>query len=623
MEQRQAIVERSYRDARGRERHISPRARQAVVAAMGDAEATGTEAVAIVRPGGRLPVAGEVVLEDGTSLGRLDALPRDVPFGYHRFMAGDRESLLITGPGRCVLPPARAWGWTAQLYATRSAASWGIGDLGDLRTLCAWAAGLGAGFVATNPLHAGAPGIPQQPSPYFPSSRRFRNPLYLRVEDVAGAATLHADVERLGRAGRALNHAPRIARDAIFELKRRALERIWEARPPLHGFETYRAEQGAPLRQWATYAAIAELHGPRWSGWPPGLRRPDAPAVDAFAAQHRDRVDFHAWLQWQLDEQLARAGEALPVIGDLAIGIDRHGADAWAWQDELGLGANIGAPPDAFNPAGQDWGLPPFVPDRLRAVGYRPFIETLRAALRHAGGLRIDHVIGLFRQWWVPLGADPEDGAYVRYPTDELLEIVALESVRATVPIIGEDLGTVAPGVRRDLRRRRILSCRLAYFERVPPARYPRGSLAAVTTHDLPTLAGLWLGTDLDAQRRAGLLPDMAGLARVRERIRRIAGVAPDADLDEVVLRLHAALAASPSLLVSATLEDALRVEERPNMPGTLNEHPNWSIPLPVSIEQLRSSAQVRELATVLSTASNGSRRSSRRDSRPRKRTPH
>jgi 4-alpha-glucanotransferase len=220
--------------------------------------------------------------------------------------------------------------------------------------------------------------------------------------------------------------------------------------------------------------------------------------------------------------------------------------------------------------------------------------------LRHAGGLRIDHVLGMFRQWWVPLGADPADGAYVRYPTEELLEIVALESARAGAPIIGEDLGTVAPGVRRELRRRRILSCRLAYFERVSPARYPRRSLAAVTTHDLPTLAGLWRGSDLDAQRRAGLEPDSAGLARLRERVRRISGVRSGADLDEVVLRLHAALAASPSLLVSATLDDALRVEERPNLPGTLDEHPNWSIPLPAQLEELVADPFVTRLAEAL-----------------------
>jgi 4-alpha-glucanotransferase len=442
--------------------------------------------------------------------------------------------------------------------------------------------------------------VPQQASPYFPSSRRYRNPIYLRVEEVPGAAALGEELGRLARAGRALNGGPLIDRDAVFELKRRALERIWAAGPPLSGMASYRRREGDALRQWATYAAIAERHGPRWSDWPSELRRPDAPGVTSFVAGERTRVDYHAWLQWQLDEQLGRASEALPVIQDLAIGIDRHGADAWAWQDELALGANIGAPPDVFNQAGQDWGMPPFVPHRLRAAGYRPLVETLRAALRHAGGLRIDHALGLFRQWWVPLGSEPAEGAYVRYPTHELLEIVALESERAGAPVIGEDLGTVAPGVRRELRRRRMLSYRLAYFERVAPSRYPRGSLGAVTTHDLPTVAGLWLGSDLESRRRAGLEPDAAGLARLRDRVGRVARVAPDAGVDEVVLRLHRALAASPSLLVSATLEDALRVEERPNLPGTLDEHPNWSIPLPRPLEEIMADPYVARLAGSL-----------------------
>jgi 4-alpha-glucanotransferase len=558
--------------------------------------------VAVVRPGGRLARPGEVTLEDGTGLGRLDALPRDVPLGYHRLVPDgeDGEVMLITGPGRCHLPGARSWGWSAQLYATRSMSSWGIGDLADLRVLGRWAAALGAGFVSVNPLHAVAPGVPQQASPYFPSSRRFRNPLYLRVEEVPGAAASGLDLERLARAGRALNGGSRIDRDAVLELKRRALERIWKAGPPLDGLAAFRREHGVALDQWATFAAVAERHGPRWRDWPGELRRPDAPSVAGFAAAERHRVDFHAWLQWQLDEQLARANAALPLIGDLAIGIDRHGADAWAWQDELAPGATVGAPPDAFNPAGQDWGMPPFVPHRLRASGYRPLIETLRATLRHAGGLRIDHVLGLFRQWWIPRGSDPTDGAYVRYPTDELLEIVALESARAGALVIGEDLGTVAPGVRRELRRRRILSCRLVYFERVAPGRYPRGSLGGVTTHDLPTVAGLWHGSDLVAQRRAGLEPDAAGVDRLRERVRRVAGVTADAGVDEVVLRLHAALAASPSLLVGATLEDALRVEERPNLPGTLDRYPSWSIPLPRPLEEIMSDPYVARLAEAL-----------------------
>ncbi|HEX2194990.1 MAG TPA: 4-alpha-glucanotransferase, partial [Candidatus Limnocylindria bacterium] len=285
---------------------------------------------------------------------------------------------------------------------------------------------------------------------------------------------------------------------------------------------------------------------------------------------------------------------------DLPVGVDPDGADAWSWQDLLALDASVGAPPDRFNAAGQDWGLPPFVPDRLRAAGFEPFIQTLRAALRHAGGLRIDHVIGLFRLWLMPRGGDPAAGAYVRYPSHEMLAILVLEAHRAGVVVVGEDLGTVQPGDRRELRRRGILSYRLAYFERRPPARYPRTSLAAVTTHDLPTVAGTWLGTDLDVQRRAGLAPDASGLARLRRRLVRVAGVGADAPLKELVLKLHHALAASPAALVAATLEDAARAEERPNLPGTVDQHPNWSVPLPTPLEELTGDQLVKRLAAAL-----------------------
>jgi 4-alpha-glucanotransferase len=266
----------------------------------------------------------------------------------------------------------------------------------------------------------------------------------------------------------------------------------------------------------------------------------------------------------------------------------------------MALGASIGAPPDRFNTAGQDWGLPPFIPHRLRAAGYEPFIQTLRAALRHAGGLRIDHFMGLFRLWWLPLGEGPTRGGYVRYPSDELLEILAIESARAGAMVIGEDLGTVAPGVRREMRRRRVLSYRLAYFEQSPPSRYPRAALAAVGTHDLPTIAGTWLGGDLEVQRRAGLEPDAEDLALLRARLARAGGLEPGADLDDAVLAAHRALAASPAAIVMATLDDALRVTERPNLPGTIDEHPNWSIPLPRRLEEIADDPFVAELAAAL-----------------------
>lgn len=598
-------VEASYRDAFGRRQEIPAEVQERLLATMGDAGsqpvARSLESVAVVRPGGRLPQPGEVTLEDGTALGRMAALPPDAPFGYHRLANDHGEQLLICGPGRCHLPDGlRSWGWALQLYSVRSATSWGIGDLADLRELADWSAGLGAGFAIVNPLSAPAPVLPIQPSPYFPSSRRFRNPLYLRIERVPGVEALGSELVPLAAAGRALNERERIDRDAAFELKMDALQRIWRTGPPRDGLDAFRMEIGPGLRQWATYAVIAERHGAAWSRWPEELHRPASAAVARLAAEEADRIAFHEWIQWLLDEQLARPSAALPLVHDMPVGVDRDGADAWAWQDAMALGANIGAPPDVFNQAGQDWGLPPLIPHRLREVGYEPFIETVRASLRHAGGLRIDHAMGLFRLWWMPLGESPRNGAYVRYATEELLEILALESVRAGALIIGEDLGTVERGVRRELARRRILSYRLAYFEKEPPSGYPRASLAAVTTHDLPPIAGTWLGTDLEVQRRAGLPPDRKGLGKLRNRLARAAGLPPSADLDDLVLGVHSALAASPSMLVAATLEDALRVEERPNLPGTIDQHPNWMMPLPATLEEIRNDPFVRRLAGVL-----------------------
>ena len=453
--------------------------------------------------------------------------------------------------------------------------------------------------MVVNPLLAPQPGLPQEASPYFPSTRRFRSILYLRIEEVPGAS--RGDLGPLAAQARALDAERLIDRDRVHALKMAALDAIWTTRPPLDGLDAYREQQGAALREWAVFSALAERHGTAWRLWPEPYRRPDSLAVARFAGDQPDRVTFHEWLQWLIDLQLRRASASgAALIHDVPIGFAPDGADAWAWQELLADGASMGVPPDRFNRAGQDWGLPPFIPDRLRRAGYRPFIETLRASFRHAGGLRIDHVLGLFRQWWVPRGNEPTAGAYVRYAADELLEIVALESERAGALVIGEDLGTVEPGVRRELRRRRLLSSRLVQFERRPAATYPRLALAAVGTHDLPTVAGAWLGTDLDDQARSGLVPDAAGLAAVRKRLARAAHAGPDAGVGEVIERIHASLAASPSALVTASLEDALAVEERVNNPRTVRERPNWSIALPRSLDALMADPRALGLARVM-----------------------
>ncbi|MGQ0607243.1 MAG: 4-alpha-glucanotransferase [Chloroflexota bacterium] len=600
------LVDDAYTDAYDRRRQIAPDVRAAVLAAMGseagDDHPDGRQ-VAVARPGSRLPAPGSVTLEDGTSLGRIDALPADVPFGYHHLHRDDGVGqLLITGPGRCHRASGRrGWGWAIQLAATRSRRSWGIGDLGDLRQLGAWSAGAGAGFMAVGPLGAPNPGPEPEPSPYYPSTRRFGNPLYLQVEEVPGAELCGDELTELAVAARGMNELRLIDRPRVAALKQRALERIWVKGVDRSAFDAWRAERGLALERWATFVVLTERFGAGWQQWPEPYRDPDSATVGRVAAHASDRVAFHAWVQWCFDQQLAGASASLLRIADMPVGVDPGGFDAWDWQGQLAMGASIGAPPDRFNAAGQDWGLPPFIPRRLREAAYRPFIETIHAQLRHAGGLRIDHVLGLFRLWWIPSGHDPTRGAYVRSPTDELLEIVALESHRAGALVIGEDLGTVPAGVRAELRRRRLLSTRLALFERASPSRYPAQSFAGVTTHDLPTIAGVWSGADLDDQASSGVTPDPDALALLRSRLARAAGVDVEASLDEVVLRLHERVAASPSSIVAATLEDALRVEERPNIPGTVApERNNWSLALPATIEQLRERVDVRSVVEAL-----------------------
>lgn len=601
-----SLVGETYTDAFGRERAIAPDVRDTIRAAVGPEESS-SEAVAIVRPGARLPSAGEVILEDGSTLGYSESMPADAPYGYHRLARDDGgEQLIITGPGRCHLPSdLRAWGWAIQLAATRSRNSWGIGDLVDLRELGEWSASVGAGALTVGPLGAPNPGPNPEPSPYYPSTRRFGNPLHLRIEEIPGAELLGDELHELAAAGRALNEERRINRVRVAALKMEALERIWAATPDRPGFDEWRAEHGTSLQHWAVFVVLTERFGAGWHGWPEPFRDPSGAAVERAAAEHADRVSFHAWIQWRFDRQLRDGSVPLTRIADMPVGVDPGGFDAWDWQDQLALGMSVGAPPDRFNAAGQSWGLPPFIPSRLREAAYRPFIETIHAQLRHAGGLRIDHVLGLFRLWWIPSGEDPSRGAYVRSHTDELLEIVALESQRAGAVVIGEDLGTVPPGVRSELRRRRLLSTRLALFERGLPATYPRQSFAAVTTHDLPTMAGLWSGTDLDDQAASGITPDPDALALLRSRLARAAGVAPDADAP--VDQLHRRVAASPSMLVAATLEDALRVEERPNLPGTVApQRDNWSLALPSPIEDLASDGRVTSLVDALSRPDHG-----------------
>lgn len=621
-------ISAGYHDVSGQWRDVPPETLDAIREAMGAPTDVGvgegpgppgTESednpVLSFRPG--QPPAGvtdrgpwELHTEDGgvVSVDPGEDLPGDLPLGYHWLRhAGDgRRRLLIVSPGRCHLPDdLRTWGWAAQLYATRSRESWGMGDLGDLRRLAGWSRRLGAGMCLLNPLHATVPNYPQA-SPYYPSSRCFRNPLYLRIEEVPGAGDAgdgSFDLAALAAEGRALNGDRRIDRDHVWKLKGTALEHLWSRFSASGGdpaFDAFCADQGEALTGFATHCALTERFPGAWVDWPEEYRRPHSPAVERFAEEHADRVGYHRWLQWLTESQLAAAGEGLDLMQDLAVGVDPGGADAWLWQDTMALGARVGAPPDEFNRNGQDWGLPPFDPWRLRLDFYDPFIRTVRAGLRAAGGIRVDHVMGLFRLFWIPLGASPDTGAYVRYRSDELLDILALESHRAGAYIVGEDLGTVEDHVRAELYERGVLSYRLLWFEPHRPPEFPTQALAAVTTHDLPTVAGMWTGADQTEQRAIGLEPNEEAERAIRDKLADWSGSAGDADPAEVVVNTYRLLASAPSMILTATLDDAAVVEERPNIPGTVDERPNWSIALPAPLEDLEESPVSAAIAAAL-----------------------
>lgn len=530
-------------------------------------------------PAGRLG-PGDVALEDGTTFPVDGVIPADLPIGYHRHDGPNGRTNLIVSPGRCHLPAdLRTWGITAQLYAARSTASWGIGDLTDLRTLIGWATDRGAGIVGLNPLHAPNPLPHPADSPYSPSSRRFRDPLYIAVEAIPQASAIEG-WDHAVRVGRQLSAGDRIDRAEVWAHKRKVLREVWELTRPV------RRNRSDDLTAWGTFCALVDHHGSGWPTWPVEHRRPDDPAVARFARDHADDVDFWCWLQDVLDTQLAESGATDVVIADLAVGFAPDGFDAWQWQDLLAPGVHIGAPPDLLGPDGQDWGLPPFVPWRLRHAAYQPFATTIRSVLRHARGLRVDHVMGLFRLLWVPPAMSAADGAYVRFRGRELLDVLAIESARAGALVIGEDLGTVEPGVRETLGDAGVLSTRLLWFEDEPPENWPRQAMGAVSTHDLPTLAGVWSGADGDEDMRHRL---------------RVAASAPDhaRELD-VAVAAHRRLGRATSMVVTATLDDITGAEQRPNVPGTVDEHPNWRIPLPLPVDRLDGDPRAEAIASAL-----------------------
>ncbi|OBG26313.1 4-alpha-glucanotransferase [Mycobacterium sp. 852002-51057_SCH5723018] len=561
---------------------------------------------------------------DGRWIGEASfLLPNDLPLGYHRvhLRSGDTETstALIVTPDWLGLPEQlgarRAWGLAAQLYSVRSAQSWGVGDLTDLTDLAVWSACRhGADYLLVNPLHAAAPTgpeAPMEPSPYLPTSRRFVNPIYLRVEAIPEFAELtkRGRVRRLrsGVQERAA-HLDAIDRDSAWAAKRAALKLLHEV-PRSAGRElayaAFRDREGRALDDFATWCALADEYGGDWHRWPQSLQHPDASGVTGFAERNSDAIDFHRWLQWQLDEQLAsaqsqaiRAGMALGIMHDLAVGVHPNGADAWALQDAMALGVTAGAPPDEFNQLGQDWSQPPWRPDRLDELEYRPFRALIRAVLRHAGGVRIDHIIGLFRLWWIPQGVPPTKGTYVRYDHEAMIGIVALEAHRAGALVVGEDLGTVEPWVRDYLLLRGVLGTSILWFELdrdgnggpLPAERWREYCLSSVTTHDLPPTAGYLAGDHVRLRESLGLLTrpaeeelesDRAELAAWMAELRRV-GLLGDGDDDPelVILALYRYLGRTPSRLLGVALTDAVGDRRTQNQPGTTDEYPNWRVPL-------------------------------------------
>jgi len=573
-----------------------------------------------------LPEPGTLDLEDGTVRELAGELPGDLPLGWHRLRAGSRETTVIVVPARLPRPP-RTWGFMLQLYALRAAGSWGMGDLGDLAEFATWSGREAqAGLILLNPLHAIGPTLPVPASPYSPTSRRFVNPLYLRVDETdayrAAPEATRAAVDALRPAG--TDPDGLIDYDAVWLAKRNALELLF---PYAHRVDLSEPHTGAApgegrsdLATFATYCALAERHGPDWRAWPEALRATDGEAVAAARSELAPRIAFFAWLQELCERQLGGAHDAareagMPVglVHDLAVGVDPGGADGWMLGDVLAAGVRVGAPPDAFNQLGQDWGLAAWRPDRLAATGYAAWRDLIRGVLRHAGGIRVDHIAGVSRLWWIPPGAGAAEGTYVAYDAEAMLGVLALEAARAGAVVVGEDLGTIQPSVPAALRARNMLGSTVMWFARdadgafLPPSGWPVESFASLSTHDLPTAYGFLTGAHVRVRAERGLLtvPEDEELVRAtadRRALLEALGLAEDASDDEAVLAMHAALAAGPSLLAGVSLYDVLGEVRQPNLPGTTTEYPNWRIPLPASPDEIHTHRRVRAVAALMST---------------------
>ncbi|MFX0537926.1 4-alpha-glucanotransferase [Ornithinimicrobium sp. Y1847] len=597
---------------------------------------------------GALAVARQTKTIDGVEVVRIQLdLGTELPLGWHtvEVRAGSdvRRAPLVVTPASIALPESleaegsQSWGLMTQLYAMRSEGSWGIGDLADLGDAGAWAAGLGADFVLVNPLHAAEPVPPIEPSPYLPTSRRFVSPLYIRVEDVPEVAYLSAAERQLiewhSDDARRYLDLEFLERDQVWIAKEAALRMIFTQRRSLRrerAFQAFVEREGQGLVDFATWCALCQVHGTWWQQWPEELRDPRSPQVEAFREKMAEEVEFHAWLQWVLDEQLARVqrdlkdtGMSLGVISDLAVGVHPDGADAWGLGDALARGVTVGAPADQYNQLGQDWSQPPWRPDKLADLGYTPYRDMVRAALRDSGGLRVDHVIGLFRLWWIPQGMKPFQGTYVRYDHEAMIGILLLEAHRAGAVVVGEDLGTVEPWVRDYLKERGVMGTSILWFERdwegdgglLDPEDWRELCLATVTTHDLPPTAGYLEGVHIELRHRLGLLElsleeeqeqDERSREEVLADLRQRGLLREGAGVPEQVEALHSFLTRTPAKLIGVSISDLAGDKRVINQPGTDEEYPNWRVPLAgpegrsVLLEELFTWRSARRLARAV-----------------------
>ncbi|POA58160.1 MULTISPECIES: 4-alpha-glucanotransferase [unclassified Pseudomonas] len=565
-----------------------------------------------------------VQLEDGSSrqlqLDDESRLPGELPVGYHSVDIEDERFILAVAPERCYSvadavadQPPRAWGLGVQLYALRRSGDGGFGDTQALEELARQAAERGADALAISPLHAMFSCDPQRYSPYSPSSRLFLNSLYAAPGAILGERAWRTAIEAcgLGPQLQALEQQPLIDWPAVAQAKQQVLRELYQGfrhgEHPLHqDFASYRQAAGEALENHCRFEAIQALRvargeDPDWRHWPPYWRDPASPELARLAEEQAEEIDFHAFCQWLIARNLERvqsaarsSGMGIGLIADLAVGADGGGSQAWSRQDQLLAELTVGAPPDILNRQGQGWGISAFSPEGLQRNGFRAFIEMLRANFAHAGGLRIDHVMGLQRLWVIPLGAPPCDGAYLYYPVDDLLRLLALESQRHQAIVLGEDLGTVPDGLREKLAAKGMLGMRVLLFEQdqgchfKPILDWPDNALATTSTHDLPPLAGWWHGRDIEWNQRLELVDDAGARhwrehrQRERDGLRQALGRDPQnfrEPLDETDQLLDASvrfLGHTRAPLVLLPLEDALGIDEQANLPGTVEGHPNW-----------------------------------------------